>query len=507
MRWCFFLFLGVLQIQAQTLRVYWNVPTSSCKQFGIHFNLSQYEIIQNKNDEFIGEKIGILYNPGQFPLYNLNSDGAYMPVNGGIPQRGNMTVHFTELKKLIDQKFPDPNFSGRSVFVNMRWCFFLFLGVLQIQAQTLRVYWNVPTSSCKQFGIHFNLSQYEIIQNKNDEFIGEKIGILYNPGQFPLYNLNSDGAYMPVNGGIPQRGNMTVHFTELKKLIDQKFPDPNFSGVAVLDMESWRPLWRQMFASNPNQNIYRTESIAYERELHPCWSREKQEQEAEKRYELFAREFLERSINCAKQLRPHASWGYYIYPSCFNYSPEHNFDCPPSAKRDNDEMSWLFSASGSLFPSAYISTVDPEEHRDVIIWARMEEGRRVAEASRCGVTLHGPHVLPYIWFRYADNSTFLSKADLSASLRTALSLNLNGIVIWGSSSDTNSLDKCQNLSNYVAKTLGPFVHSAVTLSKGRNIRHPARSNCPTVTSAANLRPPAPNHARATNNPPIIDLCV
>lgn len=37
------------------------------------------------------------------------------------------------------------------------------------------VYWNVPTQNCQQYGIHFNLSDYRIIQNEDDKFHGNRV--------------------------------------------------------------------------------------------------------------------------------------------------------------------------------------------------------------------------------------------------------------------------------------------------------------------------------------------
>lgn len=55
------------------------------------------------------------------------------------------------------------------------------------------VYWNVPTYMCHRYGIHFEevSNQFGILQNSNDEFRGEKIAILYDPGMFPALLKNS----------------------------------------------------------------------------------------------------------------------------------------------------------------------------------------------------------------------------------------------------------------------------------------------------------------------------
>jgi hyaluronoglucosaminidase len=116
--------------------------------------------------------------------------------------------------------------------IMLNWCtfaLFLLIGISK-EIQTFEVFWNVPSSICKQFGIDFELSAYNITQNINDEFFGEQIGILYDPvGLFPVYT-SQQGTFVPRNGGIPQLGNMSLHLDELKKLVDLRFPDPQFAG-------------------------------------------------------------------------------------------------------------------------------------------------------------------------------------------------------------------------------------------------------------------------------------
>lgn len=67
--------------------------------------------------------------------------------------------------------------------------------------------------------------KYGIIQNAYDDFRGEKITILYNPGNFPgiVDNVN-------VNGIVPQEGNLLAHLQKFKQDLEQAIPDKNFQG-------------------------------------------------------------------------------------------------------------------------------------------------------------------------------------------------------------------------------------------------------------------------------------
>lgn len=61
------------------------------------------------------------------------------------------------------------------------------------------------------------------------------------------------------------------------------------SGVGVIDFESWRPTYRQNWAS---LNIYRDKSKAHEKKLHPYWSKDRIESEVSTEFGCFIRNFI-----------------------------------------------------------------------------------------------------------------------------------------------------------------------------------------------------------------------
>ncbi|EYC15493.1 hypothetical protein Y032_0036g3175 [Ancylostoma ceylanicum] len=81
----------------------------------------------------------------------------------------------------------------------------LLLQWMRISAEdALPVYWNVPSASCKKMGVNIPLNEFEIIHNKGDEFLGEKIVIFYEKkfGKCPYYK--DYDPKQPINGGLPQ---------------------------------------------------------------------------------------------------------------------------------------------------------------------------------------------------------------------------------------------------------------------------------------------------------------
>lgn len=105
----------------------------------------------------------------------------------------------------------------------------------EIGLDKFRVYWNVPTFQCRKYGYNFTeVSEWGIKQNVGDDFRGDQISLLYDPGLFPALLSNSVGSrsdYVIRNGGVPHEGNLTKHLELFTRdLITKLIPDSGFSG-------------------------------------------------------------------------------------------------------------------------------------------------------------------------------------------------------------------------------------------------------------------------------------
>lgn len=136
------------------------------------------------------------------------------------------------------------------------------------------------------------------------------------------------------NGGVPQQGDLNEHLFVFRKHIDELIPDSNNDGLAVIDFESWRPVYRQNFCT---LQPYRDLSEQIERRRHPFFLNTRIESEASKRFEESGRTFMEASIELAKKMRPNAKWGYYGLPYCFNGRTNAIEDCPREVQRENNK--------------------------------------------------------------------------------------------------------------------------------------------------------------------------
>ena len=206
--------------------------------------------------------------------------------------------------------------------------------------------WDSPTISCEHYGLNFNLSQFDIVQNPKGTFDGEKITIFYGPGEFPTID-GATGKY--TNGGLPQLGNLSLHLEKLAQDVEELIPDKNFQGFAVLDFEAWRPLFKHNFDS---LDIYQKASEDLVKKEHPDWTNSTQiKDEAEKEFNDAARQFFEETLKTVSNLRPGGRWGYYGFPRCYGQNGNY---CNAETQMDNDGLDWLWTASSALYPRIYL---------------------------------------------------------------------------------------------------------------------------------------------------------
>lgn len=121
------------------------------------------------------------------------------------------------------------------------------------------------------------------------------------------------------------------------KHLNEKIKDRSFNGLGVIDFESWRPIFRQNWASLAP---YRDFSVSIERQKHPWWNKGEIQRTAVANFEKYGRLFMEETLKLAKYLRPHATWGYYAFPYCFNLTPKQpTYECDPAVREENNRFS------------------------------------------------------------------------------------------------------------------------------------------------------------------------
>ena len=237
--------------------------------------------------------------------------------------------------------------------------------------------WNAPTEHCRQLEIPLDTAAFQAMTTT-----------VAKPGQFlTIFYENRLGLYPRVDpvkhkiyiGGIPQNGNLTEHLALARSQIHQRIYQDSSPGLAVIDWESWRPLWDRNWGS---KRIYQKLSITHAMELAPFLSTEQIAKVAKKQFEHAGQHFMERTISLGIGERPSRRWGFYLFPDCYNYGwkkSNYTGECSAKTQRQNNQMLWLWERSTALFPSIYLHlTLRNSPNAPLYVRNRVHEAMRVA---------------------------------------------------------------------------------------------------------------------------------
>ncbi|CAB3404728.1 unnamed protein product [Caenorhabditis bovis] len=236
-----------------------------------------------------------------------------------------------------------------------------------------------------------------------------------------------------------------------------KIPDENFNGIAIFDIEEFRPMW---LLSWGNFQVYKRESIKLVAEKYPWWTQKMIEKLAQQEYDEACKTIFLETLRLGKRLRPNAKWGFYLFPKCNDDVGENSQrDCSKLFQAYNDDLYWLWKETTALFPSIYIYN----KHREASWYnfirntALLKETERVRNVYSPNSEIHVFSKIEYDPYgrNFAD---FYSKEDLLASLETAMRLNVDSVVLWSTS--TNMRHRCEFIREFVDETLGPFIRIA-----------------------------------------------
>lgn len=257
--------------------------------------------------------------------------------------------------------------------------------------------WNGDTYGClNDYGVDVDVSVFDVVANKEQIFQGPNMTIFYRwqLGTYPYYNTSTGE---PIFGGLPQNASLVTHLAHALQDIKTAMPEPNFSGLAVIDWEAWRPRWAFNWDS---KDIYRQRSLELVRAEHPDWPETLVEAVAQDQFQDAAQAWMAGTLQLGQVLRPRGLWGYYGFPDCYNHdflSPNYTGQCSLSVREQNNQLEWLWNQSSALYPSIYLPVALVGTGKtQMYVRNRVQEAFRVALASR------DPHVpvLPYVQIFY-----------------------------------------------------------------------------------------------------------
>nr|XP_015207974.1 PREDICTED: hyaluronidase-4-like [Lepisosteus oculatus] len=296
--------------------------------------------------------------------------------------------------------------------------------------------WNAPFDLCTtKYNISVNLEMFHISGSPRASRRGQNVTIFYanRLGHYPFYTEEG----LPVNGGLPQNCSLETHLQKADKDIKFYIPSENFSGLAIIDWEYWRPQWLRNWQK---KDIYRRKSRDLISKGYINVTSQQIEYLAQARFERSAMAFMKRTIQLGIQTRPHGLWGYYLYPDCHNYNLlDNNYtgSCPVLESLRNDELFWLWNSSTALFPSIAIK----KSHADSVSNLYFAQFR-VLESLRIASMTSMDYDLPtfvYTRLGYRDEAlSFLSTKDLIHTIGESAALGAAGFVIWGDVNLTSS---------------------------------------------------------------------
>ncbi|EHB14762.1 Hyaluronidase-4, partial [Heterocephalus glaber] len=323
--------------------------------------------------------------------------------------------------------------------------------------------WNTPTDQClKKYNVTLNLQMFQVTGSTLSKARGQNVTIFYpnRLGYYPWYTSHG----VPINGGLPQNISLEVHLKKAGQDIDYYIPAKDFSGLAIIDWEYWRPQWTRNWNA---KDVYRRKSKELISDMQRNVKSTDIEYLAKATFEESAKEFMMKTIKLGIKKRPKGLWGYYLYPDCHNYNmnePNYTGSCPEEAVLKNNELSWLWNSSAALYPSIAIKK-SFRDHETVLHFSKF----RVQESMRISTMTSHEYALPvfvYTRLGYRDDPLFfLSRQDLINTIGESAALGAAGIVIWGDMNLTSSEENCTKVNQFLSSDFGSYIVNMSTAAE------------------------------------------
>ncbi len=307
-----------------------------------------------------------------------------------------------------------------------------------------------------EFGYYFSVTtdpwEYNHGRRYSDQLrfdtgvLSRDMVILYQhrTGLYPMAgpHLSADPAYMQ------------AHLEELVRDVAEQIPDPNFSGIAILDYESFPAVWDRVWNTPSDKgpeyrdDDFRDDWTDHIRSVHAgfdAMSETEQQDLLRETWEAAVADLFTQSINTARSVRPKAKWGFYGYPYRFF---KHRREAPENVisyggghyhgSELNDRLQWMWDAVDIVTPSIYAlrPVGEPtDECQDYCTAAEdlayvtnmIQEARRVA---------NGKPVLPFVATIYAarrgcEYLQTLNDDSLYGQIVGPALAGADGVLLWG----------------------------------------------------------------------------
>ncbi|XP_019714332.1 hyaluronidase PH-20-like, partial [Hippocampus comes] len=160
--------------------------------------------------------------------------------------------------------------------------------------------WNAPTELCQsRFGLPLDLSQFHLVSSTLRTATDQPISIFYTD-RFGIVPYVDEDTGDFVDEGLPQLVDLREHRELAQDDIEFYIPADR-PGLAVLDLEEWRPQWIRNWGS---KDIYRQLSVERVKARNASLSDDEAEERAKVLFERAAKRYFLRSLLIGKRLRP-----------------------------------------------------------------------------------------------------------------------------------------------------------------------------------------------------------
>jgi hypothetical protein len=259
---------------------------------------------------------------------------------------------------------------------------------------------------------------------------------------------------------------MVSHLAKVRADVIAKLPDPNWSGLAIIDYEGWMPYWSGH--AEPIRAAWRNYIRTHRSYLIQGMLPAQEENVFRSTYLEATRAFWEATLNESKQLRPNATWGFYHLPQTPYWAwlcndPNCIADRNALKRANDEELAWLYEAVDAHFPSLYThyrSVPNPQrsQHENTPEENELYFRRNIEEAIRVG---RGKPVIPFVWYRYhpqnntINTAAFLNDTNLRQMFTVPRELGSPGVVLWGWVPDQ---DERNELVQFLNQRLFPMLN-------------------------------------------------
>ena len=336
--------------------------------------------------------------------------------------------------------------------------------------------------SAEDFSVHFVASdkgQNPSTREDDYDWHGANIDtdevVLLEPcwaGNYPFA-----GVHMTFEPGF-----WAAHLDQLRRHIERFVPDENYTGLIIVDYESWRPIWDRT-KNEPGTS----DPAAWDKDFKDDWrefarvryadrlqglNAAQKEEVFRETYEDAAREFFVRTIREIKRVRPHAKAGYFAIPVKrygSNETPAGVIgygNLSYTASQLNDRLSWVGDECDFVMPNVYGVRVGipegepydnnageaPAFRNAEYIYSSVAEARRMARGKPVYVIGSTRY---WSGRAYPDPSMPMAALDMQQQFEYSRLAGASGLVLWHHKPTTPD----DVFIPYVASTLGPIARA------------------------------------------------